>query len=62
MYEPKVNDYVQWENGKGVEGWVYFKDAMYLTIEANVYPKHPDDLPHGTKRIVTGKQIGRAHV
>lgn len=49
MYEPKVNDYVQWENGKGVEGWVYFKDAMYLTIETNVYPKHPDDLPHGTK-------------
>ncbi len=44
-YEPKVNDYVSWKN---VEGWVYFKDSTYLTIETFVRPKHPDDLPHGT--------------
>jgi len=37
MYEPKVNDYVRWT--KGVEGWVYFKDDEYITIEINVRPK-----------------------
>jgi len=47
MYEPRVNDYVQWSD-RGVKGWIYFKDAAYLTIEINVCPKHPDDLPHGT--------------
>ena len=36
-YEPQVNDYVKWS--KGVEGWVYFKDKDYLTIEASVRPK-----------------------
>jgi len=36
-YEPKVNDYVKW--AKGVEGWVYFKDKQYITIEYNVRPK-----------------------
>jgi hypothetical protein len=36
-YEPKVNDYVKWT--KGVEGWVYFKDKEYITIEYNVRPK-----------------------
>lgn len=36
-YEPKVNDYVKWS--KGVEGWVYFKDGEYLTIEISVKPK-----------------------
>jgi len=48
MYEPKVNDYVQWKNGKGVEGWVYFKDSSYITIETQVWPKHPDDIHKGT--------------
>ena len=38
-YEPKVNDYVEWSNSKGVEGWVYFKDKEYITIEVNVRPK-----------------------
>jgi len=37
MYEPKVNDYVTWT--KEVEGWVYFKDTEYITIEVNVRPK-----------------------
>ena len=36
-YEPQVNDYVVWS--KGVEGWVYFKDKEYITIEYVVRPK-----------------------
>jgi len=36
-YEPNVNDYVVWS--KGVEGWVYFKDKDYITIEHIVRPK-----------------------
>lgn len=36
-YEPQVNDYVEWT--KGVEGWVYFKDKEYITIEHIVRPK-----------------------
>jgi len=47
MYEPKVNDYVIWNQGK-VEGWIYFKDKEYLTIEVGVRPKHPEDLLNGT--------------
>ena len=40
-YVPKVNDYVTWskDNGYGVEGWIYFKDSEYITIEINVKPK-----------------------
>ena len=37
MYVPKVNDYVTWT--KGVEGWVYFSNAEYITIEVDVRPK-----------------------
>jgi hypothetical protein len=37
IYEPQVNDYVVWS--KGVEGWVYFKDREYITIEYVVRPK-----------------------
>jgi hypothetical protein len=29
-YTPKVNDYVKWKN---LEGWVYFRDDEYITIE-----------------------------
>ena len=36
-YVPKIDDYVTWKNG--VEGWVYFKDKEYITIEVNVRPK-----------------------
>jgi hypothetical protein len=36
-YEPQVNDYVIWT--KGVEGWVYFVDQEYITIEISVRPK-----------------------
>lgn len=38
-YEPQVNHYVEWNNGKGVEGWVYFKTKEYITIEISVRPK-----------------------
>lgn len=37
-YEPQVNDYVKWS--KGIEGWVYFKDKEYITIEVFVRPKN----------------------
>jgi len=39
IYEPKVNDYVFWNDGKGVAGWVYFKCKEYITIEISVRPK-----------------------
>ena len=35
-YIPEVNHYVQWT--KGVEGWIYFKDKNYITIEQSVRP------------------------
>jgi hypothetical protein len=37
-YVPKVNDYVIWT--RNVEGWVYFKDSEYVTIEVLVKPKN----------------------
>ena len=37
MYKPKLNDYVKWS--KGIEGWVYFVDQEYITIETQVFPK-----------------------
>lgn len=43
-YNPKVNDYVKWKNG--VEGWVYFRDNLYITIEAKVQPKDSVNLKH----------------
>jgi hypothetical protein len=39
MYVPQVNDYVIWDDGKGVEGWVYFNCDQYVTIEIRVKPK-----------------------
>jgi hypothetical protein len=40
-YTPEVNDYVTWT--KGVEGWVYFKDKEYITIEIGVKPKNEEN-------------------
>jgi len=37
-YIPKVNDYVIWT--KDVEGWIYFADKEYVTIEHGVRPKN----------------------
>jgi hypothetical protein len=42
MYKPCLNDYVQWT--KGVEGWIYFVDQSYITIEARVIPKDEPNL------------------
>ena len=40
-YVPKLNDYVIWDQGKyGYnEGWVYFVDEEYITIEVGVKPR-----------------------
>tara|TARA_R110000868_G_scaffold8124_2_gene41920 strand:- start:7223 stop:7459 length:237 start_codon:yes stop_codon:yes gene_type:complete len=43
-FEPKVNDYVVWT--KGVEGWVYFVDNEYITIETNVWEKSKESYEH----------------
>tara|TARA_B100000287_G_scaffold296633_1_gene279844 strand:+ start:127 stop:429 length:303 start_codon:yes stop_codon:yes gene_type:complete len=44
-YKPKVNDYVIWDKGEyGIEeGWVYFYDDEYITIETGVKPKPKDE-------------------
>ena len=44
-YKPKVNDYVIWDRGQyGIdEGWVYFYDDEYITIETGVKPKPKDE-------------------
>ncbi len=39
-YVPQVNDYVHWNY---ISGWVYFKSNSYITIEAYVKPKDPED-------------------
>tara|TARA_B100000287_G_scaffold87109_1_gene79744 strand:- start:1327 stop:1626 length:300 start_codon:yes stop_codon:yes gene_type:complete len=43
-YHPKVNDYVIWDKGEygKDEGWVYFYDDAYITIETGVKPKPKD--------------------
>jgi len=38
-YVPKVNDFVIWDLGKNIQGWVYFKCEEYVTIEMLVKPK-----------------------
>ena len=35
-YIPKVNDYVKW---KHMEGWIYFRDDEYISIEIAVKEK-----------------------
>jgi|LakMenEpi03Aug12_release.lakeMendotaPanAssembly.Ray.scaffolds.fasta_scaffold76684_2 hypothetical protein len=41
MYEPQVNHYVKWK--PHIEGWVYFKDNDYITIEIGVKPKNEEN-------------------
>jgi len=40
-YIPKINDYVVWNRGyNGAdEGWIYFVDEEYVTIETGVKPR-----------------------
>jgi hypothetical protein len=46
-YKPKIDDYIKWRN---VEGWIYFVDDEYLTIEIAVKDK-PDDFVSMHKKI-----------
>lgn len=41
MYSPQVDDYVRWTTtlGNVHEGWVYFSDREYITIELSVKNK-----------------------
>jgi len=48
-YIPKVDDYVVWEKEK-LEGWVYFADKQYVTIEFAVKDK-TDDHVHFHKKV-----------
>jgi len=51
-YKPRLNDYVIWDDGQTkLEGWVYFVDSSYITIETKVKPKHPEDLENGTHHL-----------
>jgi len=40
-YAPKVDDYVKWTTtlGNVHEGWIYFVDREYITIELSVKDK-----------------------
>lgn len=48
-YTPRVDDYVKW---RGTEGWVYFVDREYLTIEVGVKPKEDDLVPMHKKHHI----------
>ena len=41
MYSPQVDDYVRWTTtvGNVHEGWIYFADREYVTIELSVKNK-----------------------
>jgi hypothetical protein len=39
-YIPKFNDYVTWK--PNIEGWVYFTDSEYITIE--IFVREKDDM------------------
>ncbi|OUW81859.1 MAG: hypothetical protein CBD74_07775 [Saprospirales bacterium TMED214] len=46
-YTPRIDDYVKWNN---IEGWVYFVDDEYITIEIFVKDK-PDNLVTMHKKV-----------
>jgi len=48
-YTPQVDDYVKWKN---TEGWVYFVDKEYLTIEVGVKPKEDNLVPMHKKHHI----------
>lgn len=52
-YVPKVNDYVIWKND--IQGWIYFKDSEYLTIEVLVKPK--DELNYRASPIHANNRL-----
>ena len=53
-YKPKVNDYVIWEKGcQGKdEGWVYFYDDSYITIETGIKLKPKCELAHSRHKYI----------
>ena len=53
-YKPKVNDYVIWDKGEyGIEeGWVYFYDDEYITIETGIKPKPQCELQHSRHKYI----------
>ena len=53
-YIPKINDYVRWKRSDGhiTEGWVYFTDDVYITIETGVKPKHDNLVPMHKKHHI----------
>ena len=52
-YIPKVNDYVIWDRGRldTDEGWVYFVDKEYITIEVGVRPTPKHSCTNGKRRL-----------
>ena len=52
-YIPKVNDYVIWDKGRhnNDEGWVYFVDKEYITIEVGVRPRPEHSCMNGKTRL-----------
>ena len=47
IYKPRLNDYVKWHKGNhSVEGWVYYVDKSYVTLETSVIPKPEEDIPN----------------
>ena len=47
-YQPRVNDYVIWNKSlsHSVEGWVYFVDKEYISIEIGVKCKDEENIQH----------------
>ena len=45
-YTPQVDDYVRWTDSLGriTEGWVYFVDSAYITIEVGVKCKTDENI------------------
>ncbi len=53
-YEPQVDDYVIWDRNQygNDEGWVYFKDEEYITIETGIKPKPPCQLAQSRHKYI----------
>ena len=45
-YTPKLDDYVKWKDslGRVIEGWVYFVNSEYITIEIGVKCKDDENI------------------
>ena len=46
-YKPRVHDYVVWHTTPSpLQGWVYFVDTEYITIEVSVKCKDDENIKH----------------